>query len=176
MDRYQCEDLISDYIENNLSMSQRKEFETYLETHPEVKDQVESVKKLMGSMNSMSVVTTSDSFVDDLYKRIATEKKTKSVLKTTRSFAGYTPLMAGLSAVVVIAIVMLGVEFMPISPNQTDFQPYTAEGKELNIPDNSETSQDVLLAEVEDSTEFIDTSTQKYDFNNRIRLVGDRRP
>lgn len=177
MDRYQFEDLISDYIENNLSMSQRKEFETYLENYPKAKEQVESVNQLMGSMKSMPVVMTSNSFVDDLYNRIAAEKKAKSVVKTTRSFAGYTPLMAGLSAVVVIAIVVLGLEFMPVNTNQAVFQPYMAEGKELNMPDNNGISQDGLLVEADDdSTEIDVTNTQKHDFEKRIHLVGDRRP
>ena len=34
MNRYQFEDLISEYIENELSLSKRKEFETYLEENP----------------------------------------------------------------------------------------------------------------------------------------------
>lgn len=176
MDRYQFEDLISDYIENNLSMSQRKEFETYLENYPKAKEQVESVNQLMGSMKSMQVVMTSNSFVDDLYNRIAAEKKAKSVVKTTRSFAGYTPLMAGLSAVVVIAIVVLGLEFMPVNTNQAGFQPYMAEGKELNMPDNNGISQDGLVEADDDSTEIDVTNTQKHDFEERIHLVGDRRP
>ncbi|HDY74946.1 MAG TPA: hypothetical protein ENH49_00315 [Candidatus Marinimicrobia bacterium] len=177
MDRYQFEDLISDYIENNLSMSQRKEFESYQENHPNAKEQVESIKQLMGSMKSMPVVETSKSFGDNLYKRIALEKEAKSVVKTTRSFAGYTPLMAGLSAVVVIAVVVLGLEFMPVNTNQAGFQPYMAEGTELNIPDNNGLSQDKLLAEADDdSTEIDATNQQKHDFENQIRLVGDKRP
>ncbi len=177
MDRYQYEDLISDYIENNLSMSQRKEYETYLANHPEAKEQVKSMKQLLGSMKSMQVVMTSNLFTDDLYKRIAAEKKAKSVVKTTRSFAGYTPLMAGLSAVVVIAIVVLGLEFMPVNTNQTGFQPYAAEGKELNIPDNDGISQDGLLAEADDDSTEIDViNAEKHDFEKRIHLVGDRRP
>ena len=40
MDRYQFEDLISDYIENNLSMSQRKEVESYLEDNPDAKNKL----------------------------------------------------------------------------------------------------------------------------------------
>ena len=50
MDRYQFEDLISDYIENNLSMSQRKQVEAYLEENPEAKHQIKSVKQAMASM------------------------------------------------------------------------------------------------------------------------------
>ncbi len=177
MDRYQFEDLISDYIENNLLMNQRKEFETYLGNHPEAKEQVESVKQLMGSMKSMPVIETSKSFGDNLYKRIAAEKEAKSVVKTTRSFAGYTPLMAGLSAVAVIAIVVLGLEFVPVNTNQAGFQPYMAEGKELNTPVDNKLLQDELLAEADDdSTEIDVTNQQKHEFENRIRLVGDKRP
>jgi hypothetical protein len=41
MDRYQFEDLVSDYIENKISMSQRKQVEAYLEENPEANQQID---------------------------------------------------------------------------------------------------------------------------------------
>ena len=35
MNRYQFEDLISEYIENKLTLSKRKEFEGYMVEHPD---------------------------------------------------------------------------------------------------------------------------------------------
>jgi len=81
MDRYQFEDLISDYIENNLSISLRKEFETYLDNHPSAKEQIISVKHLMDSMKSLPIVKTSDSFTGNLTKRITVVNSRKSVAK-----------------------------------------------------------------------------------------------
>jgi cell division septum initiation protein DivIVA len=177
MDRYQFEDLISDFIENKLSMTQRKDFETYLDENPEAMQQLDSVKQVIASMKSMPEVSTSTDFMKNLNKRIAAEKETQSVVKTTRSFAGYTPLMASLSAVVVVAVVLLGLEFIPEATNQATFTPTMAEQQVDDLPVLPTQPNDELLAENEDDSTHVDEDMPNTtDFKDRIQLVGDRRP
>ena len=177
MDRYQFEDLISDYIENNLSMSQRKQVEAYLEENPEAKHQIKSVKQAMASMKSMPGISTSAEFMNNLNRRITSEKEAKSVVKSTRSFAGYTPLMASLSAVVVIAVVMLGLEFMPESSNQATFTPAMTEQQINDLPVLPLKTNDSMLAESEEeSTNYDEDTPVKRNFDDKIQLVGDKRP
>ncbi len=177
MDRYQFEDLISDFIENKLSMIQRKDFETYLDENPEAMQQLDSVKQVIASMKSMPEVSTSTDFMKNLNKRIAAEKETQSVVKTTRSFTGYTPLMASLSAVVVVAIVLLGLEFIPEATNQATFTPTMAEQQVDDLPVLPTQPNDELLAENEDDSTHVDEDMPNTtDFKDRIQLVGDRRP
>lgn len=177
MDRYQFEDLISDFIENKLSMNQRKDFETYLEENPEAMQQLNSVKQVIASMKSMPEVSTSTDFMKNLHKRIAAEKEAQSVVKTTRSFAGYTPLMASLSGVVVVAVVLLGLEFMPEATNQATFTPTIAEQQVDDLPVVPTQTNDAILAESEDdSTEVDEDIPNTTDFKDRIQLVGDKRP
>ena len=177
MDRYQFEDLISDFIENKLSMIQRKDFETYLDENPEALQQLDSVKQVIASMKSMPEVSTSTDFMKNLNKRIAAEKETQSVVKTTRSFAGYTPLMASLSAVVVVAVVLLGLEFIPEATNQATFTPTMAEQQVDDLPVLPTQPNDELLAENEDDSTHVDEDMPNTtDFKDRIQLVGDRRP
>ncbi len=177
MDRYQFEDLISDFIENKLSMIQRKDFETYLDENPEAMQQLDSVKQVIASMKSMPEVSTSTDFMKNLNKRIAAEKETQSVVKTTRSFAGYTPLMASLSAVVVVAVVLLGLEFIPEANNQATFSPTMAEQQVDDLPVLPTQPNDELLAENEDDSTHVDEDMPNTtDFKDRIQLVGDRRP
>jgi len=177
MDRYQFEDLVSDYIENNISMSQRKQVEAYLEENPEAKQKVESVKQVMASIKSMPGVSTSAGFMNNLNKRIAAEKEASSVVKTARSFTGYTPLMASLSAVVVVAVIMLGFEFMPEGSSQATLSPTMAEQQLDDLPEMPDQTQDNMLAESEDdSTEYDGDVPVKSNFNDRIQLVGDKRP
>jgi anti-sigma factor RsiW len=177
MDRYQFEDLISDYIENNLSMSQRKQVEAYLEENPEAKQQIKSFKQVMASMKSMPGISTSAEFMNNLNRRITSEKEAKSVVKSTRSFAGYTPLMASLSAVVVIAVVMLGLEFMPESSNQATFTPAMTEQQINDLPVLPLKTNDSMLAESEeDSTNYDEDTPVKRNFDDKIQLVGDKRP
>ena len=177
MDRYQFEDLISDYIENNLSMNQRKQVEAYLLEHSEAKQQIESVKQVMAAMKSKPEISTSPDFMNNLSKRINAEKETKSVVVSKRSFAGYTPLMASLSAVVVIAVVMLGIEFMPNNSNQATFTPTMAEQQHDPLPNLPGQENEDMMAEVEeDSTLNDDDIDVKPNFKDRIQLVGDKRP
>ena len=177
MDRYQFEDLISDYIENDLSMSQRKQVEAYLEENPEAKHQIKSFKQAMASMKSMPGISTSAEFMNNLNRRITSEKEAKSVVKSTRSFAGYTPLMASLSAVVVIAVVMLGLEFMPESSNQATFTPAMTEQQINDLPVLPLKTNDSMLAESEeDSTNYDEDTPVKRNFDDKIQLVGDKRP
>lgn len=177
MDRYQFEDLISDFIENKLSMIQRKDFETYLDENPEALQQLDSVKQVIASMKSMPEVSTSTDFMKNLNKRIAAEKEAQSVVKTTRSFTGYTPLMASLSAVVVVAIVLLGLEFIPEATNQATFTPTMAEQQVDDLPVLPIQPNDELLAENEDDSTHVDEDMPNTtDFKDRIQLVGDRRP
>ncbi len=177
MDRYQFEDLISDFIENKLSMTQRKDFETYLDENPEAMQQLDSVKQVIASMKSMPEVSTSTDFMKNLNKRIAAEKETQSVVKTTRSFTGYTPLMASLSAVVVVAVVLLGLEFIPEATNQATFTPTMAEQQVDDLPVLPIQPNDELLAENEDDSTHVDEDMPNTtDFKDRIQLVGDRRP
>ena len=177
MDRYQFEDLISDYIENNLSMSQRKQVEAYLEENPEAKHQIKSVKQAMASMKSMPGISTSAEFMNNLNRRITSEKEAKSVVKSTRSFAGYTPLMASLSAVVVITVVMLGLEFMPEISNQATFTPAMTEQQINDLPVLPLKTNDSMLAESEeDSTNYDEDTPVKRNFDDKIQLVGDKRP
>ena len=177
MDRYQFEDLISDYIENNLSMSQRKQVEAYLEENPEAKQQIKSVKQVMASMKSMPGISTSAEFMNNLNRHINSEKEAKSVVKSTRSFTGYTPLMASLSAVVVIAVVMLGLEFMPEISNQATFTPAMTEQQINDLPVLPLKTNDSMLAESEeDSTNYDEDTPVKRNFDDKIQLVGDKRP
>ena len=177
MDRYQFEDLISDFIENKLSMIQRKDFETYLDENPEAMQQLDSVKQVIASMKSMPEVSTSTDFMKNLNKRIAAEKEAQSVVKTTRSFTGYTPLMASLSAVVVVAVVLLGLEFIPEATNQATFSPTMAEQQVDDLPVLPTQPNDELLAENEDDSTHVDEDMPNTtDFKDRIQLVGDRRP
>jgi len=177
MDRYQFEDLISDFIENKLSMIQRKDFETYLDENPEAMQQLDSVKQVIASMKSMPEVSTSTDFMKNLNKRIAAEKEAQSVVKTTRSFTGYTPLMASLSAVVVVAVVLLGLEFIPEATNQATFTPTMAEQQVDDLPVLPIQPNDELLAENEDDSTHVDEDMPNTtDFKDRIQLVGDRRP
>ena len=52
MYRYEFEDKISDYLDNQLSISERKEFESFLENDDEAHVLLESVRKTIKLLDS----------------------------------------------------------------------------------------------------------------------------
>ena len=91
--------------------------------------------------------------------------------------------MASLSAVVVIAVVMLGLEFMPESSNQATFTPAMTEQQINNLPVLPpkpvlplKTNDSMLAESEEDSTNYDEDTPVKRNFDDKIQLVGDKRP
>ena len=74
MERYQFEDLISDYIENKLPVAKRKEFEAFMEENLEAKKHIESIRSLLISMKDLPDIKTSDIFMENFIKKVEFEK------------------------------------------------------------------------------------------------------
>ena len=79
MNRYEFEDLISDYLENELSFSKRKEFENYLKNNPQAKSLFKSIKFYKQKISLLPKLKASETFTDELLKKI----KTKSISSKT---------------------------------------------------------------------------------------------
>ena len=63
MDRYKFEDSISAYIENELSLTDRREFEDYIEKNPDAKSLLEEIVNNMGLIKGLPKVKASSSFI-----------------------------------------------------------------------------------------------------------------
>ena len=72
MNSYQFEDLISDYLENSLSISKRKKFEIFLKNEIGAKGKVDQIRKNMVILGSLNRVAVSDQFNDNLMTKIKT--------------------------------------------------------------------------------------------------------
>ena len=106
MNRYQFEDLISEYIENELSLSKRKEFETYLEENPDARGLVESIRTNMAQMKTIPKVIVSPDFNDRLLARIHSDNNRLDIpIISQRTIFGFTPIYASLMTGLVIAFV-----------------------------------------------------------------------
>ena len=109
MDRYQFEDCLSDYLENNLSSSKRKEFEEYLKAHSSGEELVDSVRELMDSMKSMSGIKASPDFMGKLQQRIEAEKNRLSLQSPEkRTYLGFAPFHLGMMVVVLVGLIFVG--------------------------------------------------------------------
>ena len=60
MNRYEFEDKISDYIENQLSVSERKAFEEYINENKEGRDLLHSITKTINVINAQKSNKTTE--------------------------------------------------------------------------------------------------------------------
>ena len=70
MNRYEFENLISDYLEGELSFSKRKEFESYLEENEDAKLLFLRVKNTLNDMKNAEKISTSENFNSKLLSKI----------------------------------------------------------------------------------------------------------
>ncbi len=182
MDRYQFEDLISQYLENSLSLSQRKSFEDYLKHHPESQRQVDSMRDMLRRMKRLNRIGTSPDFTANLKARLAhtnaslayeTEKKTR--------YFGLSPLYATALVAMVVGVILTGLQFFPLNTGQGGSFPASSMqmASESSVPVYngavSKSQNEPILVDVEDDTVF-DKAKQKnenIDLGNRVQFVKD---
>ena len=184
MNRYQFEDLISDYIENKLPIAKRKKFEAFMEANPEAKDQLESIRSLMKSMKKLPEVKTSDEFAEKLMKRVEFEKNRPSAKKymtstVGKTYFGFTPVYATVMTALVVAFVVVGMQLVPKTNNSTVLpRSITAETSTIPELTNPKPYQndDIMLAEDHDSTDVDDPVRVKSgQIDDKIKLVGNKK-
>ena len=184
MNRYQFEDLISDYIENKLPIAKRKELEAFMEANPEAKDQLESIRSLMKSMKKLPKVRTSDQFTAKLMKRVEFEKNRPSAKKYVtntvgKTYFGFTPVYATVMTALVVAFVVVGMQLVPKTNNNSTVLPTSITAETSTIPNSSipkpYQNDDIMLAEDHDSTDVDGPARVKSgQFDDKIKLVGNK--
>ena len=184
MNRYQFEDLISDYIENKLPIAKRKELEAFMEANPEAKDQLESIRSLMKSMKKLPEVKTSDEFTAKLMKRVEFEKNRPSAKKYVTStvgktYFGFTPAYATVMTALVVAFVVVGMQLVPKTNNNSTVLPTSITAETSTIPESTNPkphqNDDIMLAEDHDSTDVDGPAREKSgQFDDKIKLVGNK--
>ena len=183
MNRYQFEDLISDYIENKLPIAKRKKLEAFMEANPEAKDQLESIRLLMKSMKKLPEVKTSDEFTEKLMKRVEFEKNRPSAKKYVAStvgktYFGFTPVYATVMTALVVAFVVVGMQLVPKTNNSTVL-PRSITAETSTIPELTNPkpyhNEDIMLAEDHDSTDVDGPVIVKSgQIDDKIKLVGNK--
>jgi anti-sigma factor RsiW len=184
MNSYQFEDLISDYIENKLPIAKRKKLEAFMEANPEAKEQLESIRSLMKSMKKLPEVKTSDRFTAKLMKRVEFEKNRPSAKQYVTStigktYFGFTPVYATVMTALVIAFVVVGMQLVPKTNNNSTVLPISITAETSTIPNSSipkpYQNDDIMLAEDNDSTDVDSPARVKSgQFDDKIKLVGNK--
>ncbi len=182
MDRYQFEDLISDYIENNLSLAKRQEFEDFISSNPDCKIQVDEFSSLLSGLKNMPAKATSDDFMIKLDARIKQAKVKNRVLQSgsarseSRIF-GFTPLYAGLMLAVVVGIITVGIQLVPSAPGPVlKPAPYVNTANEIPVDQIPELDQSNFAKSEETADDSLEATKTLPDVDayhqDRMKLVG----
>ena len=183
MDRYQFEDAISAYLENELSLSERQAFDTYMNANPDAKELVDAIRLTMKSMKNLPVIKTSDNFISNLSKRIEFEKNRPSkkiVKRPSKSLFGFTPLYAGLMTVLVASFITVGINLWPINEESVDIAPtfmgnISEAPKPASMTPTLPTDSITMLtaANVDTADSTIDKK-KKYKLDDKVKFVKDQ--
>ena len=168
MNSYQFEDLISDYLENSLSISKRKKFEIFLKNEIGAKEKVDQIRKNMVILGSLNQVTVSDQFNDNLMKKIKTDSsKGKYPLSSrNRNFLGLKPFNSFVFlGLIILSLVLSNELYNEIFP-KSDLKSSLSSKDILK-------DKDLIKPEPGDIDSLKIQNDRKDKFSKKIRLVND---
>ncbi|RMF10158.1 MAG: hypothetical protein D6762_02130 [Candidatus Neomarinimicrobiota bacterium] len=188
MDRYQFEDLISDYLDNSLSLDSRREFESYLDSDPDARHLVESMADMLDTLHRQPPVRVSAGFNQRLLSRInRLDSPVYTEPPKTRTIMGFRPQYAVLMTGLALAFVLVGYELLPTPGTPTSAPlPFAAQSAPAtNLPQNrpavSPGNPTVYPAQGFASTEDDSAQTNspavpnRPDYSKQIQLVKNPR-
>ena len=178
MNRYQFEDLISSYIENEITLSKRKEFERYLKDNPDSEELVSAIKGNIVKLNQIPRLKVKSSFNNTLKNKIDDLNSNPRLGKDKNLIFGFSPLNA--SFLFGLSIAFIVISFQLINPN-FDYQ-QASESQFVN----NELSKDIIpsknpnkvidsnLVDIKEDTSKSEINKQdRKDLTNKIQLVND---
>ena len=177
MDRYQFEDLISAYIENELSLSKRKEVESYLAENPHEDELVKQISLNIQTLKNSPKIITKENFNKRLLERIKTENPHLTLKsKSEKTLFGFSIFHASLLISLFAILCILSLEI-------TDSIPSFQNSQSSNVVDNKNIFDEKNINKklnVEDprKTNFTDLKNdtiknEKKDFSRNIKYVND---
>ena len=112
MNRYEFENLISDYLDGSMPFKKREEFEEYIKNNPEANSLVEDVKKTIFDMNNLHKVKVNEGFNKKLFLRV---KKERLVTSSNNTILGFTPFYASILSCLCIAFFVVSYQLLNLS-------------------------------------------------------------
>ena len=178
MNRYQFEDLISSYIDNEITLSKRKEFERYMKDNPDSEKLVSAIKGNIIKLNQIPRLKVKSSFNDSLKSKIDDLNSNPRLGKDRNLIFGFSPLNASFLSGLLIAFIFI--TFQLINPNfdyqQTNESKLVNNGLSNKLPTSINPNKviDSDLADVKEDTSKSEINKQdRKDLTNKIQLVND---
>ena len=177
MNKIEFEDLLSKYIENDLSFADRKKIEAYLNDNEEARNLLNSTKKTLRLVNDLEPISASETFNQVLFhklkkfknRNIPSKKHTKK-----RTYFGFTPRNGAFLCLLIV--LFIGVSFNLVSTVLSDpINQNVATKEDLNnLNDNKlNDSPSSLVSAVKDSSKTKKPNRKKFNLKDKVQFVKD---
>ena len=173
MNRYDFENLISDYLEGELSFSKRKEFESYLEENEDAELLFLKVKDTLNDMKNAEKISTSENFNSELLLKI--KEKAPLTLNDRRNIFGLSPLYASIFSSLCLAVIFIS--YSLIAPNTVSNS--NIEYSSVPIDKSQKAVQSQVVKNntsftANDNSDSLGVNTKEYkqNKNNKIKFVN----
>tara|TARA_B100001750_G_scaffold24796_1_gene16453 strand:- start:165 stop:719 length:555 start_codon:yes stop_codon:yes gene_type:complete len=184
MDRYQFEDAISAYLDNDLNLSERQVFEAYMDANPDAKELVHDIRATMQYVKALPKVEVSGTFMPNLYEQIKFEKNRPSkkiVEKPSKTLFGFTPLYAGVMTVLIASFITVSVNLWPDKNSNGQPVPAFTEnvtnkpGSPMGLSNSNQSPTFVTNESVADTADTTIIKKKKFELNKNVQFVKDQR-
>ena len=182
MDRYKFEDSISAYIDNELTLTERQEFEVYIEKNPDAKSLLEEIVNNMGLIKGLPKVKASSSFMSKLLEKVEFEKNKPSVEvinKPSNTFFGFTPLYASIMSVLIVSFITLGYTLWSENMNRSNplpnFNGNITANPNIDSPTNNINNDQKFVSTTIDSADTTNNKRTKVNLDGKVNFVKKQR-
>lgn len=173
MNRYEFENLISDYLEGELSFSARKEFESHMEENEDAKLLFFRVKNTLNDMKNIEKISTSENFNSKLLSKI--KDKVPLMPSDRRNIFGFSPLYASIFSSLCLAVIFISYSLIAPKTVSNSFSEYS-----LVPVDNSQKAAKSQIIKnntsftANDKSDSTGVSSEEYkpNKNNKIKFVN----
>ena len=173
MNQYQFEDLISDYVENKLTISKRKEVEKYLKENPKDVLKVNQVRENILFLKSLPKTKVSSDFDSKLKDRIKKEsvKPLKKRIITKKNIFGFKPINFSFFIFLIFFSIFLSYQFIDELFLPRDLSEGVFTNNENQVNETPKVLNQRKITVPSDSIK-IDQKNKK-NFSKNIKLVND---
>ena len=173
MNRYEFENLISDYLEGELSFSKRKEFESYLEENEDAKSLFFRVKITLNDMKNAEKISTPENFNSKLLSKI--KDKAPLIQNDRSNIFGLSPLYASIFSSLCLAVILISYSLIapkPVSNSNLEYSLVPID-KSQKVA-QSQTVRNNTNFTINDKSDSLDANTKEYKPNrkNKIKFVN----
>ena len=171
MNRYQFEDLISDYIENKIKPKDKVEFETYFENNIKAKELLNSIRNNMDEMNSAFKIQVNKDFNKKLSGKIKNKSQKREKLRSSNAFffgfnLSQLSIMVGLIILFLFATIELNNEY---KINNFEDNVFSSEDNQKTLDEIAKNYQNEKV----DTTMINKENNKDVDYSKSIKFVND---